>query len=322
MEHHFVYPSRGPGRPQILLIGNGLEYDSGQKSWEDLLAHLTVKDSIPLTKTQRDSIPFPMLYQLLSTHTPVPSHLSAERLQDEETGLKEAMGLLKHETNGYLNRLPALNADHIMTTNYSYCLEKAFFPKLDFTNPRARSQKRIRLGGSTVPKEVTYKLHSCYLAKSADTNTGLWHIHGECSVTKGIVLSYDRYGRLLCSIEKVCSEQHYSGKPGRIIQKEYISWPELFLYGDVYILGLKMEFNEFDLWWLLRRKQRERYSDGNTYFYERSPKDGFTSSKHLMMQASGIILCDAGCTEADSYDKFYNAALADIQKKIAKSRQK
>ena len=322
MEHRFVYPSRGPGRPQILLIGNGLEYDSGQKSWDELLIHLTVEDAIPLTKTQRDTIPFPMLYQLLATHTPVPSHLSAELLHDEEACLKEAMGLLKHDTNEYLDRLPALNADHIMTTNYSYCLERAFFPKLNFTKSSARSSKRLRLGGEEYAKERDYRPHSCYLARSEATDTGLWHIHGECSVPDGVILSYDRYGRLLHSIIKTCLNQKYSGKEDKLYRKEFTSWPELFLYGDVYILGLKMEFNEFDLWWLLRRKQRERYSDGNTYFYERSPKDGFTSSKHLMMQANGIILCDAGCTEEDSFDKFYTAALEDIRKKIAKSRQK
>lgn len=322
MEHHFVYPSRGPGRPQILLIGNGLEYDSGQESWSKLLERLTVEDAISLTKTQRDSIPFPMLYQLLSTHAPAPTHLSKELLHEEENSLKDAMALLKHDTNGYLDRLPGLNADHIMTTNYSYCLEKAFFPKLNFTKSSARSSKRLRLGGKEFAKERDYRPHSCYLARSADTDTGLWHIHGECSVPGGVILSYDRYGRLLCSIKEICSNQTYSSREDGIFQKKFTSWPELFLYGDVYILGLGMEFSEFDLWWLLRRKQRERYSDGKTYFYERSPKNGFQCNKHLMMQASGVILCDVGCTEADSYDKFYAAALEDIREKIARSRRK
>lgn len=322
MEHRFVYPSRGPGRPQILLIGNGLEYDSGQQSWEELIQNLTVEDALTLSDAQRKRIPFPMLYQLLSTHDPAPAHLSEAQIREEENRLKEAMGCLKHASNAYLDQLPALQADHIMTTNYSYCLEKAFFPRLNFTNSSARNGKRLRLGGKDYAREKDYRPHCCYLAKSGSTDTGLWHIHGECSVPRGIILSYDRYGRLLCAVKEICSGQGYSGRADRVFQKEFTSWPELFLYGDVYILGLGMDFNEFDLWWLLRRKQRERFSDGNTYFYERRPIDGFSTGKHRMMQANGVILCNAGCTEVDSFDKFYTAALEDIRKKIAESRQK
>ena len=231
------------------------------------------------------------------------------------------MSALRHSSNALLDALPGLDADHIMTTNYSYCLEKAFFPRLDFTKPAARTQKRLRLGERDGKKEITYKLHSCYLAKSGGRSTGLWHIHGECAVPKGIVLSYDRYGRLLQRIEEVCSRQRYSGKAEQALNKDYTSWPELFLYGDVYILGLGLEFNEFDLWWLLRRKQREQYADGKTYFYERRPENGFQSSKHLMLQANGVTLCDAGCSEHDSHDAFYAAALADIKTRIHDSRQ-
>lgn len=320
MEHRFIYPRKGPGRPQILLIGNGLEYSSGQKSWGELLDHLTVADAIPLTWEQRDAIPFPMLYQLLSTHAPAPSCLSAQQIREEEQRLAEGIRALHHATNAWLDALPGLEADHIMTTNYSYCLEKAFFPRLDFTKSYARTKMRLRLS-SDGKQEREYKLHSCYLAKSGSRKTGLWHIHGECAVPKGIVLSYDRYGRLLHRIEDVCSHQYYPGKADQVLMKDFASWPELFLYGDVYILGLGMEFNEFDLWWLLRRKQREHYADGRVYFYERRPENGFQSSKHLMLQANGVTLCDAGCTEQDSYGCFYTAALEDIRTRIKQSRQ-
>ena len=40
----FNYSLRGTSRPQILLIGNGLEHDSGQVSWNELVDHLTVSD--------------------------------------------------------------------------------------------------------------------------------------------------------------------------------------------------------------------------------------------------------------------------------------
>lgn len=325
MEHRFIYPSRGPGRPQILLIGNGLEYKSGQESWEELLAHLTVPGAYQLTPDQKKQVPFPLLYHLLSIAHPGPAHLESDMTKKEIARLKLALDKLIHSSNLILDQLPLLEADHIMTTNYSYCLEQAFFPGRSFTESPVRKAVRTYLGGSSPNKERVYRLQSCFCAKAAETavkrDTGLWHIHGEACAPSGVILGYDRYCRLLQRMETIFRGQRYNGKPGKVFQKEYTSWPELFLYGDVYILGLGMEFNEFDLWWLLQRKQRERYSDGRTYFYERSPEDGFQSSKHLMMQANGVILCDAGCTEETTHDAFYEAALKDIRDRIAKSRQ-
>lgn len=77
---------------------------------------------------------------------------------------------------------------------------------------------------------------------------------------------HDRYGRLLKRIEVACGKQRYSGKSNEIVDRNFHSWPELFLYGDVYIVGLNLSESEFDLWWLLRRKQRERYADGKVFF--------------------------------------------------------
>ena len=232
----FIYPSRGKGRPQILLIGNGLERKSGQVSWDQLLDQLTVEDSLPITKKQRDSIPFPLLYQLLTTRMPAPAQLSLEDIREEESRLKSAMRELKHKSNDLLNLLPSLEADHILTTNYSYCVEEAFFPNTDFSKDHIRNYRRFRLGtvrgGTCSRREVNYKLHTGYLAKSGVRNTGLWHIHGECSATGGIALSHDRYGRLLRRIEEICGLQRYSGRPNEIVEKQF--WP-----------GGKLFFNNF-----------------------------------------------------------------------------
>lgn len=320
----FIYPSRGKGRPQILLLGNGLERKSGQVSWNQLLDQVAVENSLTITKKQRDNIPFPLLYQLLVTHMPAPAHLSLEDIREEESRLKDAMQKMRHESNDLLNLLPSLEADHIMTTNYSYCVEKAFFPNSDFSKSYIRDHRRFHLkavqNGACFRREINYKLHTGYLAKSCARNTGLWHIHGECSATGGIVLGHDRYGRLLRRVEEICNVQRYSGRPDEIVEREFNSWPELFLYGDIYILGLTLGESEFDLWWLLRRKQRERYADGSVYYYERRPYGGFQETRHLLLQATGVKICDVGSSYLDKYDSFYIAAFRDIQEKIAKSR--
>jgi len=321
----FKYRSSGRGRPQILLIGNGLERKSGQASWEQLLDRLTVDDSLPVSKEQKDHIPFPLLYQILSTHmTNDAPHLDRESVWDEEHRLRDAMSQLKHQSNEFLDLLPSLNADHILTTNYSYCIEQAFFPSVDFSKDYARNYRRFRLKipNSTRPnRENHYRLHTGYLAKSADGDTGIWHIHGECGVSGGIVLSHDRYGRLLQRIEVICGSQNYAPlMRSPTAERVFTSWPELFLYGDVYILGLTLDESEFDLWWLLRRKQREWYADGRVFFYERRPENGFQEGRHLLLKVTGVKICDLGFTKNDNYDPFYRAALEDIRLRIAASR--
>lgn len=325
IETQFEHSSRGVGRPQILLIGNGLERKSGQNSWEALVEKLTVMDSIPLTDTQKDSIPFPLQYQLLVTHSPAPAHLTAQDIQEEEHHLAETMLTLTNRSNIFLDMLPALDADHIFTTNYSYCIEKAFFPKLNFASSKIRGQNRFGLvlkkGSHKLLQERDYRLHSGYLARSKTRNTGIWHIHGEIFNPRGIVLSHDRYGRLLKRIESICEQQRYSKSSAELSIKKYSSWPELFLYGDVYVLGLNLDPTEFDLWWLIRRKQREHYADGKIYFFERRPAAGFVESKHLLMLSSGIELCDAGCDQNVKFDDFYMTALKQIKLRIEQSRK-
>lgn len=320
-EVKFTYPSRGPGRPQILLLGNGLEYSSNQKSWEELLEALTVPGATPLTEKQRKETPFPLLYELLTTPSPAPAQLRAEDIRSEEERLKSVMAQLTHETNPLLDIVPSLHADHILTTNYSYCIERAFSSEFRFEKSHVRKQHRFALAekpGKDAPTERQYRLRSGYLLK----NTAIWHIHGECAASEGIVLGHDRYGRLTQRIAEICGKLYYpGGGMRRSVNKNFHSWPELFLYADVHVLGFGFDECEFDLWWLLRRKQRELYADGKVYFYERRPPDGYQTTRHLLLQANGAVLCSAGKTTADDFDSFYRAALTRIGEHIEKAHE-
>lgn len=321
----FKYQYGPNSRPQILLIGNGMEYESGQVSWENMLKNLTVENAIcPYNDKMKDRIPFPLLYQLLVTPDPAPVHMTKEDRKSERERLAENMKTLKNESNRNLDQIPGLNMDHVMTTNYSYCLEMAFFKDEDFLNNAIRRDKleptQKKSNGDAV-KETEYRLHTYYQAHSNDgRETGLWHIHGEVAVPGGIVLSHDRYGRLLKRIIDACGNPtRYAGNMAADAEGE-LSWPELFLYGDVYILGLGLDSNELDLWWLLRRKQREAHSQGRTVFYEREPTSGFTEDKHLLMRSCGVELCSAGCSTDVTYSEFYSCAFENIAQRVRKAR--
>ena len=320
----FVHSTRGNERPQIVMVGNGLEYESGQPSWEALIKALKAPDCIALPEKELKSVPFPLQYQLLSTDIPGKTHLSAEDIKLEERRLATAVKELTNRSNALLDILPSLGADHIFTTNYSYCIEKAFYPKLDFTNMWTRGSYRFnqnpkRKDGVPI-REIYYRMHSGYRALNQNgSQVGLWHIHGERSVPQGIVVGHDRYGRLLSRMESICDSQKYEGKPTETNRRIFTSWPELFLYGDVYVIGLGFYLCEYDLWWLLRRKQRERFADGRVYFYDNSNKEEHIIRDHIL-QAHGVIINPDGLTKEKDYNAFYEKALKDIQKRIGERK--
>lgn len=122
---NYVYPLRGAGRPQILLLGNGLEYQSGQRSWEQLVQDLTLPERRNLSGVKR--LPFPLRDELLSTPSALKSPMQQRDIAQEETRLAAAMKRMVHKSNSLLGKLPGLPLDHIFPTNYSYSLEHAFF---------------------------------------------------------------------------------------------------------------------------------------------------------------------------------------------------
>lgn len=358
-EVQFNYPILGKGRPQILLIGNGLERASGQVEWKKLVDNLTAKDCISFTEEEKNSIPFPLLYEAIILNRPIPQMLDSSEIKREEERLKKEMGNLVNKTNDLLNVLPTLNADHIFTTNYSYCLEKAFLPKRNFSNSSSRSQVRYNLSppdkDGKQKREIIYRLHSCYLAKEGNSNktdVGIWHIHGETGTPKGIVLGHDRYGRLLMRMIERCSDLDFKNLGKKDKLHSYTSWPELFLFGDVYVIGFGFEQCEFDLWWLLRRKQREHYGDGKVIFYDKKMtkkelievtagasteelEEAREKNKeiekhnrevhkknihHKLMEAHGVQIVDCGSSNEMSYNDFYTLVFADAGKRIAESR--
>jgi len=318
----FRHQTRGTMRPQVLLYGNGLERVEGQMGWGELLNALRAPGVDELADGDpRWDMPFPLLYQLLATPVPAPSTLSRDDVEAEEKRLRDGLSKLASSRVELLDRLPELGVDHILTTNYSYCLEKTFLPKRDFSKSRARTAARF----CTLPaeddgrprSETCYRLHTGYLAANADgSRVGLWHVHGEVSVSNGVVVGHDRYGRLLARIQECCPHR-YRGKPQDSVLRAFSSWPELFLFGDVYIIGLGLDTCETDLWWLLRRKQRERYANGRVYYFGND--DGHELRERLLA-SHGVIVNDGVRKVPGDYEAFYQAALDRIGKLIGEKK--
>lgn len=339
----FRHTLRGGGRPQILLLGNGLERACGGDGWNQLLNCIDVRytdgDGNVLKqyeaerKRLEDALPFPLLYELLATLPHPPAQLTSEELNAEEQRLaammKELLAAPIDLDGKYqlFKELPGLGADHIFTTNYTYIPEKAFWPRGNFVYPRNRSRFRFQLGteknqAGKLKRELNYRLHTGYRFGTADHSVGIWHIHGECSVPSGVVLGHDRYGRLLTRIVNCCGEIDFDGQVRDKTHYDFHSWPELFLFGDIYVLGFGFADCEFDLWWLLRRKQREKYGDGRVYYYDHDPVNA-GDVHQLLLEAHGVEMIRNPFSDGrkESFKDFYAEALKEICGRIQRRRE-
>lgn len=326
------------GRPQIVIIGNGLERmdDQGEtesgsvkdagKDWDALIQML----SKPKEDDTDVDIPFPLKYHLVTADPNAPYPLAAENRKEENSQLGEKIRELPTVTNPPLRRLPELGADHIFSTNYTYSLERAFVSDANMQNKNTRSKYRFNYNRELTKTgrkrlERCYRLYTGYTMQNKDGSpVNLWHIHGECTVPGSIIVGHDGYGRLLSRIVTACGDWHKY----RDLKKEkayaFSSWPELFLFGDVYIIGLGMDTCEFDLWWLIKRKQREDKATGRIYFYtndtDEEPKRKYRN-RDLLLKYMGVIINPDGIEKGEDHSAFYDRALKNIQERIDGNRK-
>lgn len=332
-EIEFIHSLRGKGRPQILLIGNGVERAYGSAGWDELMDLIDVRKCSKETRDEINKLPFPVKYELLATPENAPASFSRDDLYEEEKRMAKAMRTLlpsrdtrerdKNENyNELFKRLPDLGVDHIFTTNYSYCPEEGYYPNKKFERDSVREKYRFNINPKKDKNgrprlEGRFRLHSGYIGINNKNNkkVGIWHIHGECGAPTSVILGHDKYGRLLKRIISVCcNEIQYKKIKGKCNTYKFRSWPELFLFGDIYVVGFGFAECEFDLWWLLRRKQRETYADGKVYFYEHDIRD-VPNAKQMLLSACGAeIKYNEFSGKDDKFKEFYEQAFEDIRR--------
>ena len=204
--------------------------------------------------------------------------------------------------------------DHILTTNYSYEIERVadkrvkadgvFCKNLQACNPPAKTA------------EPKYLLHTYNKVSFQGHEHKIWHIHGEARKPDSVILGHYYYGMLLGKYQELLgkrgNKQAFREKAGEppIIS----SWLDAFIMGDVYVLGFGYDFSEMDLWWLLNRKQREKATTGKLYYYTHRQDD---TAKLALLRAYGAEIMDLGYdTAPEDYRLFYQAAIEDIGKRF------
>lgn len=301
--------------PQILLLGNGLNMQFENLSWDKLLENISEHEKYP--DGYLNGFPEPLKAILLSN----------DHISDQLKARKELLfgKVASEEQRRQLRDILSMGFDQILTTNYSYELEIAAHNCEVITE---NMLKKISAHTPSVPRvEQKYLLHSYNCCAYEGVQNQIWHIHGEARKSNSMILGHYYYGELFFKIRNLLHERQNTYELDQQNGKftPLNSWVDGFILGDLYILGFGFALTEFDLWWLMNRRKRENAQTGKIYFYEAKPTIQHTAKQELL-QLMGATLVDCGmemCKDSKefNYPEFYRRALNDIREKVIEARE-
>lgn len=260
-------------RPKVLLTGNGFNLLFGKDRWDKLLKKISIKE-IPSDILSKIPYPLQAVVRTGDTIGDKMKEIAKEYLDFEPT--EEEKNLIK-----LYGELPF---DAILTTNYTYELEKTLIPNFK-CNLRTRSKFR-KFKKNDTDEDSRAQLHSCFPVPGK--NTEIWHIHGEAAKPDTMIIGHNYYGKLIAKAHQHIAASIRCYKSKRV-KMEYNSWVDYFILGDIYILGFGMDLSELDIWWLISFKKRE-FPDTKIFFM----KPDIKPEEKLLAETYGIevVKCD------------------------------
>ncbi len=287
--------------PSVLLLGNGINRAYGFASWDGLIRSIQTKK---LTKEELkclNKVPYP-LQPIILTEDNVGQQM--RECAVELTDLRAP-----DEEEELLRAYASLPVDTILTTNYTYELEKALIP--DFKCYALRFCKARKTTVFNTGKDAKRQLHTYY---EYGNERSVWHIHGEAARPDTTVLGHYYYGKNLSKMQQyipsLISRYRASFSRGKGI--ECYSWIDYFMTGNVFIVGLGMDLSEFDLWWLVNCKKRHFENTSVVIF-----KPDITPEQRLLAEAYGIKIKAGGLVDED-YRGYYRYVLKELQQILDK----
>lgn len=237
-----------------LVFGNGLNRLSDSSiSWDTILDNLKGSNKFP-----NNEFPYTLIYEraLFGNFSNY-----SDSLQDFEYSFKNSLaksmfGIIPSEL---YNKIAALKLENYITTNYDYCLNKVFENFFSATQLIKGTEDIYSVRRKT---EIIDSV-------SQNVISNIWNIHGEINKPATIMLGYDHYVGALGKIESyIKGNYEFSNKGERIHPQQMrrklenpryfddYSWIDLFFNSNVHIIGLKLDYSEIDLYWVLNKRAR------------------------------------------------------------------
>ncbi len=304
-----------------LLIGNGLNRClEGGVSWGNLLDGLTQEYGV----AYNPGISMPLEYERIVNVALSKMKSPSKDFYDEtKRYVVDAIGdpLLPEEA--IHRKIAALAPGAVFTTNYDFLIEQAFNSAYTASDARHHNSTKYLMN----PTATLF-------------GTDFYHIHGDVKKEATICLGYEHYMGLLNRLRTNINTNKGAGKhriQKAILQKlaegdALVEWGDRFYADNIGILGLALDENEFDLWWLLTHRASLYYANieggrkliKNEIVYfdvlndigERTPQllaeIKRQQNKWEMLKGAHVTVRLYPLSEYGSYPKAYNGILDDI----------
>ena len=290
-------------RPQCLLLGNGINRSFDDPSWRKI-----VEDELKASGSQwtwNDISDMPATMQIVvATGDHVDERM--EKLANDMIAIH-----MTQERKGFLQRFFDLPVSDIMTANYSFELEMAD----GMPESKSTYSHRLRTTREQTSREKAFRVGNYY---QTSTRHRIWHIHGDIAKPSTMLMGHYYYAKQLRVIQDCAAGTVKRAKTAQRTGVDFTpeNWVDLFLTGDVYILGFGLYLCESDVWYLLCCKKRN-FPQTRTIFYDLQNED---LPKSYMLGAYGVSIVTGKDLAVSDYSDFYRAAMADIRQRVA-SRQ-
>jgi hypothetical protein len=232
--------------PKILLLGNGINRAYDYASWDDLIKSISTKSLTSSESEAMKTVPYPLQPVILTNdHVDIQIRKISGSLSAEQAPVTEEK---------LLRKFAMLPVDAILTTNYTYEMEKALIPEFKCVSGRKCKWRKVAYEDDG--KYCKEQLHTYFSAEKYSPT--IWHIHGEASRPDTMILGHYFYGKLLAKMQQSVPHiiRRYNVSQSKKQDLKLHSWLDYFMLGDVYIVGCGLALSEIDLWWMVNCKKR------------------------------------------------------------------
>lgn len=279
---------------RVLFAGNGVALRMGAANkWNEIIAEFAEEYDPQLDRKLLKKLPYNM--QIVAATRDNVDKSMVELCQK----LKEIT--LNEEQKAFGKRILSLPFDRIITTNYTYELERSVSENKVF---RCRYFEKKR--------ERDMSLFGYIPVTIGEEEKQIWHIHGHACAPNSVIMGHYFYGKLLSSIQSYIPKMLKGWRMRQNIDGDFEirSWVDSFMTDDVYMVGFGMDLCEADIWWLACCKKRH-FPDSRIYYYVPEwdlPKD---DPRRILMNAYGIVIREISCPEKD-FSAFYEEILNEF----------